>query len=48
MHANRYIEFHSQVGNYHTIRTPKQGRSMDYRYSTCDLYTVGATWDCFL
>lgn len=43
MHANRYIEFHSQVGNYHTIRTPKQGRAFDYRYSSCDLYCVGAT-----
>ncbi|CAF0872275.1 unnamed protein product [Adineta ricciae] len=43
MHANRYIEFHSQVGNYHTIRTPKQGRQFDYRYSSCDLYCVGAT-----
>ncbi len=43
MHANRYIEFHSQVGNYYTIRTPKQGRDMDYRYSSCDLYSVGAT-----
>ncbi|CAF3680398.1 unnamed protein product [Rotaria sordida] len=43
MHANRYIEFHSQVGNYYTIRTPKQGRACDYRYSSCDLYFVGAT-----
>ncbi|CAF1124120.1 unnamed protein product [Rotaria sp. Silwood1] len=43
MHANRYIEFHSQVGNYYTIRTPKQGRAFDYRYSSCDLYCVGAT-----
>ncbi|CAF0888131.1 unnamed protein product [Adineta steineri] len=43
MHANRYIEFHSQVGNYHTIRTPKQGRDFDFRYSSCDLYSVGAT-----
>ncbi|CAF1346009.1 unnamed protein product, partial [Rotaria magnacalcarata] len=43
MHSNRYIEFHSQVGNYYTIRTPKQGRACDYRYSSCDLYCVGAT-----
>ncbi len=43
MHANRYIEFHSQVGNYCTIRTPKQGRHLDYRYSSCDLYCVGAS-----
>ena len=43
MHANRYIEFHSQVGNYCTIRTPKQGRCLDYRYSSCDLYGVGAS-----
>lgn len=45
MHANRYIEFHSQVGNYHTIRTPRQGRDFDYRYSSCDLYCVGATYE---
>lgn len=47
MHANRYIEFHSQVGNYHTIRTPRQGRDMDYRYSSCDLYCVGATHEIY-
>jgi len=47
MHANRYIEFHSQVGNYHTIRTPKQGRDFDYRYSTCELYCVGAADDIY-
>jgi len=47
LHANRYIEFHSQVGNYHTIRTPKQCRSMDYRSSSCDLFCVGATNDIY-
>ncbi|CAM4754893.1 unnamed protein product [Rotaria magnacalcarata] len=38
-----YFELHSQVGNYDTIRTPKQGRDFDYRYSSYDLYLVGAT-----
>ncbi|CAM4899350.1 unnamed protein product [Rotaria socialis] len=38
-----YFELHSQLGNYDTIRTPKQGRDFDYRYSSYDLYLVGAT-----
>lgn len=43
LHADRYVEFHSQHGNYYKTRIPKFGRDFSYHYPSCDLYFVGST-----
>lgn len=43
LHNDRYVEFHAQYGKYYKIRVPKFGRDLDYHYSTCDTYFVGAS-----
>lgn len=42
LQANRAIEFHGPSGVYHTVRTPRIGRSMVYDPFSCDL-VVGAS-----
>ena len=42
LQANRAIEFHGPSGVYHTVRTPRVGRSMAYDPFSCDL-VVGAS-----
>ncbi len=42
LHNDRYIEFHAQYGKYYKIRIPKFGRDLDYHFSSCDTYFVGA------
>ncbi len=46
LHNDRYIEFHAQYGKYYKIRIPKFGRDLDYHFSSCDTYFVGA-WYIF-
>lgn len=47
LQCDRYVEFHSQGGRYYRLRIPKFGRDMQYHYSTCDLYLVGAGPDIY-
>ncbi|XP_040055471.1 nucleolar protein 10 [Gasterosteus aculeatus] len=47
LHADRYVEFHSQHGNYYKTRIPKFGRDFSYHYPSCDLYFVGSTSQVF-
>lgn len=42
LQANRAIEFHGPSGVYHSVRTPRVGRSMTYDAFSCDL-VVGAS-----
>lgn len=42
LQANRAIEFHGPSGVYHSVRTPRVGRSMAYDAFSCDL-VVGAS-----
>lgn len=37
LQSDRYIEFHSSSGLYHSARIPKMGRDMTYDWTTCDL-----------
>uniref|UniRef100_A0A8C2XJU2 Nucleolar protein 10 n=1 Tax=Cyclopterus lumpus TaxID=8103 RepID=A0A8C2XJU2_CYCLU len=47
LHSNRYVEFHSQHGQYYKTRIPKFGRDFSYHYPSCDLYFVGASSQVF-
>ncbi|XP_056282519.1 nucleolar protein 10 [Pseudoliparis swirei] len=47
LHSNRYVEFHSQHGQYYKTRIPKFGRDFSYHYPSCDLYFVGASSEVF-
>lgn len=47
LQCDRYVEFHSQGGRYYRLRIPKFGRDIQYHYSTCDLYLVGAGPDIY-
>lgn len=43
LRADRYIEFHARFGTYYSTRIPVFGRDLSYHYSTCDLFSVGAS-----
>uniref|UniRef100_A0A3Q1ENJ8 Nucleolar protein 10 n=1 Tax=Acanthochromis polyacanthus TaxID=80966 RepID=A0A3Q1ENJ8_9TELE len=47
LHADRYVEFHSQHGHYYKTRVPKFGRDFSYHYPSCDLYFVGASSEVY-
>ncbi|KAM6917509.1 nucleolar protein 10 isoform 1-T1 [Lycodopsis pacificus] len=47
LHSDRYVEFHSQHGQYYKMRIPKFGRDFSYHYPSCDLYFVGSSSEVF-
>ncbi|XP_077395370.1 nucleolar protein 10 isoform X1 [Festucalex cinctus] len=47
LHTDRYVEFHSQHGQYYKTRIPKFGRDFSYHYPSCDLYFVGPSSDIY-
>uniref|UniRef100_H2MTY1 Nucleolar protein 10 n=1 Tax=Oryzias latipes TaxID=8090 RepID=H2MTY1_ORYLA len=47
LHCDRYVEFHSQHGQYYKTRIPKFGRDFSYHHPSCDLYFVGMSSEVY-
>ncbi|RVE66367.1 hypothetical protein OJAV_G00106740 [Oryzias javanicus] len=47
LHCDRYVEFHSQNGQYYKTRIPKFGRDFSYHQPSCDLYFVGMSSEVY-
>jgi ribosome biogenesis protein ENP2 len=43
LQSDRYVEFHSPSGVYHSTRIPKMGRDMVYDKMTCDLVLAASS-----
>lgn len=42
LHADRYVDIHSQYGSHYRLRVPRPGRDLVVHKGTADLYVAGA------